>query len=532
MTGVPLAELVSGGERAYAAAGVGRAAAGAEGASGVASVDASVVMGANVSGVVDERTGRLGVSVALASLAGRGAAGGGGVSLAASWDQGLLTSASEADRFGLGAGWSLGTAFVEVGEGEKRSRLFTDTDGSFEIATDDDRRSGQAGESGLLRYPLKDIVFAQETGKLPGRDGVKEREYAFTLVAADGGRQWFSAQGDLLAEADRFGNRTDYVWDTGHTLTRVVDGYGQEVSLGWADREDGRGREFVVRGPERADGRVPVTRLVPGGDGWLERVIDPAGEETRFVPAAGPGGRGTVLGQVVSAQGAVTDITYGEPAPGVVAVESVRVSGKDGTRLARELTLDMNPSGNGQRNFTGTGADGVQPDPDGYSLFDSGADDYTYETVLSDGRSSVRSVFNRAHLVKKQTSDVSGLGVVGRMEYAYPGEDGQGRPPAADALPANYAQASKTVSTVVDPGDESRSRSVTSTAEYDERGRPVKTVEAAGSDAESVTETVYDDGPVGEGGHYGLPVKTTVTGRDGTRTETVFELTGKDDIDG
>ncbi|MER6076259.1 hypothetical protein ABT187_47595 [Streptomyces sp. NPDC001817] len=192
----------------------------------------------------------------------------------------------------------------------------------------------------------------------------------------------------------------------------------------------------------------------------------------------------------------------------------------------------MNPSGNGQRNFTGTGADGVQPDPDGYNLFDSGADDYTYETVLSDGRSSVRSVFNRAHLVKKQTSDISGLGVVGRTEYAYPGEDEQGRPPAADALPANYAQASKTISTVVDPGDESRSRSVTSTAEYDERGRPVKTVEAAGSDAERVTETVYDDGPVGEGGHYGLPVKTTVTGRDGTRTETVFELTGKDDIDG
>ncbi|MER6074626.1 hypothetical protein ABT187_38595 [Streptomyces sp. NPDC001817] len=532
VTGVPLADLVSGGERAYAAAGVGRAAAGAEGASGVASADGSVVMGPNVSGVVDERTGRLGVSVALASLAGRGVGGGGGVSLAASWDQGLLTSASEADRFGLGAGWSLGTAFVEVGEGDKRSRLFTDAGGSFEIAGDEDRRSGRAGESGLLRYPLKDIVFAQETGKLPAREGVKEREYAFTLVAADGGRQWFSAQGDLLAVADRFGNRTDYVWGAGHTLTGVVDGYGQEVSLGWVDREDGQGREFVVKGPERADGEVPVTRLVPGGDGWLERVIDPAGEETRFAAAAGPGGRGTVLGQVISAQGAVTDITYGEPAPGVVAVESVRVSGKDGTRLARELTLDMNPSGNGQRNFTGTGADGVQPDPDGYSLFDSGADDYTYETVLSDGRSSVRSVFNRAHLLKKQTSQVSGMGTVGRAEYAYPGEDGQGRPPAADDLPANYAQASRTVSTVVDPTDASRSRPVTSLAEHDERGRPVKTVQQAGSDVETVTETVYDDGPVGESGHYGLPVKTTVTGKDGTRSETVFELTGKDDIEG
>ncbi|MER6076663.1 hypothetical protein ABT187_50140, partial [Streptomyces sp. NPDC001817] len=312
VTGVPLAELVSGGERAYAASGVGRAAAGAEGASGVASADASVVMGPGVSGVVDERTGRLGVSVALASLAGRGAGGGGGVSLTASWDQRLLTSASEADRFGLGAGWSLGTAFVEVGEGDKRSRLFTDEGGSFEVATDDDRRSGRAGESGLLRYPMKDVVFAQESGKLPARDGVGEREYAFTLVAADGGRQWFSAQGDLLAVADRFGNRTDYVWETGHTLTQVVDGYGQTIGLGWADRADGGGREFVVRGPERADGQVPVTRLVPGGDGWLERVIDPAGEETRFVPAAGPGGRGTVLGQVVSAQGAVTDITYGE----------------------------------------------------------------------------------------------------------------------------------------------------------------------------------------------------------------------------
>ncbi|MER6076447.1 hypothetical protein ABT187_48725, partial [Streptomyces sp. NPDC001817] len=454
------------------------------------------------------------------------------MSLAASWDQGLLTS-SEADRFGLGAGWSLGTAFVEVGEGEKRSRLFTDAGGSFEIANDDDRRSGRAGESGLLRYPLKDMVFAQESGKLPGREGVGEREYAFTLVAVDGGRRWFSAVGDLLAVADRFGNRTDYVWGSGHTLAQVVDGYGQTIGLGWADREDGQGREFVVEGPKRADGEVPVTRLVPGGDSWLEGVVDPAGQESRFVPAAGPGGRGTVLGQVISAQGAVTDISYGEPAPGVVAVESVKVSdGASGTRLARELTLDLNPSDNGQRNFTGTGADGVQADPDGYNLFDSGADDYTYETVLSDGRSSVRSVFNRAHLVKKQTSDISGLGVVGRTEYAYPGEDGQGRPPAADNLPANYAQASKTISTIVDPGDESRSRSVTSTAEYDDRGRPVKTVEAAGSDVESVTETVYDEGPVGEGGHYGLPVKTTVTGRDGARSETVFELTGKGDIEG
>ncbi|MER6075843.1 hypothetical protein ABT187_45265 [Streptomyces sp. NPDC001817] len=535
VTGVPLAELVSGGDRAYAAAGAGRAGAGvgAQGTSGVASVDASVVMGPNVSGMVDNRTGRLGVSVALASLAGRGAGGGGGVSLTASWDQGLLVSASEADRFGLGAGWSLGTAFVEVGEGDKRSRLFTDAGGTYEIATDDDRRSGRAGESGLLRYPLKDIVFAQESGKLPARDGVGEREYAFTLVAADGGRQWFSAQGDLLAVADRFGNRTDYVWQTGHTLTEVVDGYGQKTVLGWADRADGQGREFVVKGPEHADGEVPVTRLVPGGDGWLEKVIDPAGEETRFVPAAGPGGRGTVLGQVISAQGAVTDISYAEPAPDVVAVESVRVSDRDsGSRLARELTLDMNPSDNAQRNFTGTGADGVEADPDGYGLFDSDADDYTYETVLSDGRSSVRSVYNRAHLLKKQTSEVAGMGVVGREEFAYPGEDEQGRPPAADSLPANYAQASKTISTVTDPSDESRSRSVTSTAQNDERGRPVKAVERAGSDTETVTETVYDDGPLGQGGHYGLPTKTVVTGKDGTKTETVFELTGKDDIQG
>ena len=71
-------------------------------------------MGGGIGGSIDQRTGAFQAQVPLVSVAGRA---GTGLSLALSYDQSLAVLGEAGDRFGLGAGWTLGVPWVDTAGG-------------------------------------------------------------------------------------------------------------------------------------------------------------------------------------------------------------------------------------------------------------------------------------------------------------------------------------------------------------------------------------------------------------------------------
>ena len=100
------------------------------------------------------------------------------------------------DRFGLGTGWTLGVPWVQTAGGV---RVFPATGGSYAFDA--------SSPTGLHQYPLRDLVFAEDSGEAPPRPGVPDSQpYAYTLRYLDGSQDHFNADGNLVERVDRFGN--------------------------------------------------------------------------------------------------------------------------------------------------------------------------------------------------------------------------------------------------------------------------------------------------------------------------------------
>ncbi|MER7958179.1 RHS repeat-associated core domain-containing protein [Streptomyces sp. NPDC096030] len=495
------------------------AAAAGEGASG------AVALGGGAVGGISERTGAFSVMLPLVSLPGRGDAG---VELALVYDQGA--AGAGADRHGLGQGMGLGKAFIDPGDG---GTLHTPGGGSYRL------RPGDTEGTGLQRYLLKDLALREQPGTLPARDGAEDmpRAYRWVLAYDDGRKNFFSAEGDLVAEQDVFGHETAYAWNTGngqHRLERAVDAWGQAVTFGYS-----REHQVTVTSPVRSDGKQPQVVLHLDA-GRLTEVTYPEDQTVRLAWDHTPEGQpGRLLTRVEAPAGAVTRIGYDSP-HGFPVASSLRVTDQQGKNLTPERTFRLGSEGeHAGHDFTGRGqyesAD---------ALFDSADADYRYATELSDGSSTVRSVYNSLHLLKERTATLEVNGEqkpVRTQELAYEGEreDGQA-PPAPSALPANYGKPVRATVTVHDPAT-GKSRTTAETARFDEHGREVERTDVTG--AKTVTEYDptalgsqsgeqgaaagsggggQDSGPAG----YGLPVKVTVTGADGAESVTENTLTG------
>ena len=111
----------------------------------------SLALAGGVGGAVDPETGQLTTVVPLADIRGRGDAD---VQLALTWQQ--SRAAQTVNRSGWGAGWSLGTPFVNVA-GIKR--VYTASAGSYLL-------DGNA-PSGLKNYKPRDITFTSSTTTVP-----------------------------------------------------------------------------------------------------------------------------------------------------------------------------------------------------------------------------------------------------------------------------------------------------------------------------------------------------------------------------
>ena len=212
------------------AVGSGRAlaASGRSAASAPAPVSNAFAMGGGVGGSVDQRTGTFSASFPLVTLNGRS---GVGASLSLGYDQSLASQGEAGNRFGLGAGWSIGLPWVDTAGG---IHVFPAAGGSYAYDAD--------SPTGLSQYPLKDLTFAQASGVVASRRVASPgscqptarlagaQSYAWTLTYRDGAVDRFDASGNLIERADRFGNRVDITWQQAGSHWQppsVVDNYGQ-----------------------------------------------------------------------------------------------------------------------------------------------------------------------------------------------------------------------------------------------------------------------------------------------------------------
>ncbi|MER7960073.1 RHS repeat-associated core domain-containing protein [Streptomyces sp. NPDC096030] len=486
-----------------------------------AGVSGTVAMGGGTAGSIHEQNGAFITAFPLMSLPGRG---GTGVELALAYDQ--TAAAAGAGRHGLGQGMGLGKPFIDPDGG---GTLHTASGGgSYPL------RPGDTEGTGLQRYLLKDLVLRDSPGSLPAREGLEEvaRDYRWVLAYDDGRTSYFSAEGDLVAEQDVFGHETAYAWNTGsgqHRLEKAVDAWGQAVTFDYS-RED----QVTVTSPVRSDGRQPEVVLHLDG-GRLTEVTYPEDQTVRLAWDYTPEGMpGRLLTRVEAPTGAVTRIGYDAP-HGFPVASSLKVTDQQGKNLTPERTFRLAAEGeHAGHDFTGRGQHESAD-----ALFDSADEDYRYVTELSDGSSTVRSVYNSLHLLKERTATLEVNGEqkpVRTQQLSYEGEREDGQiPPPASGLPANYGKPVRATVTVHDPAT-GRSRTTTETARFDEHGRETERTDVTG--AKTVTEYdptalggqsgVQGSAGVGQGSvpaGYGLPLRATVTGLDGTQTVTENTLT-------
>jgi RHS repeat-associated protein len=458
-----------------------------------APVSNSFAMGGGLSGAIDERTGAFQASFPLVALGDRD---GVGASFSLGYDQSL--AAQGTDRFGLGAGWTLGMPWVDTVSGVQ---VYPATGGSYAYDA--------SKPTGLGQYPLRDLKFAKSAGEAAPRPGLPEAQpYVYTLTYLDGSEDRFNAAGNLVERVDRFGNRIDITWRQSGSLsqpTTMVDNYGQVTSF---DYQPG---EVTVTSPPRSDGKKATVTLTIQ-QGRLAAITDPVGQKTQLTYVPVPGLSAPLLQTVESPTGERTVVSYNpvtyEQQLAVVVVEKVRVTDAGGADVLAERNFSIDPQVNvGQHNYTGYPTH-VTPGGDG--LFESGDTTYRYTTQLSDGTSTVQSTYNSLHLLTMRRVLVrQGLAMprVQEQELDYlPASD-------PDKLPANY---SKPTSTKVTYGPIfGPTRSVQTSSSYDDRGQLGVSTDESGA----VTKTEFDP-------RYGLPTRQTVTGTDGTTSITINTPTG------
>ena len=155
------------------------------------------------------------------------------MSVALNWQQ--ERAAASVDRSGWGAGWSIGSSFVDV-TGLKR--VYPASGGSYFLDPTE--------PSGLKHYKLRDLTFTSTAGILPRRPGAGQVSFSYELAYDDGRADYFDVNGNLVARIDRFGNRTDITWraraNNVWQPTSIIDSFGLRHDVRLLDAGPGQGR--------------------------------------------------------------------------------------------------------------------------------------------------------------------------------------------------------------------------------------------------------------------------------------------------
>jgi len=455
-------------------------------------------------GEIDPRTGQFSITVPVVKVDGQGTAD---ISIELNWQQ--ERAAASIDRSGWGAGWSVGSSFVDV-TGVKR--VYPADGGSYALDANE--------PSGLKHYKLRDLTFTSAAGILPRRQpGGNPVSYAYELAYDDGRADYFDANGNLVVRIDRFGNRTDLAWRSRANNvwqpTSIVDSYGLTTTFDYSTA----GQVKVVS-PERSDGVKPTTAIAVSATQGVQSVTDPVGNKTTFSYAPVTGAPKPLITLITAATGARTAVSYQSPSyeTGLTAVATLKLTDAAGKALSPVQTFSLDPPGNNRHNFTGYPnhlPTATEPD----ALFASGDATYTYTTSLTTGATTTVSTYDALHRMVRQQTEVTPVvgqtAVVAKThQVTYPTPV---RLPAL--LPANYGhpvQVSVTESSATSANGLTAAspRTTTTATTYDDHGRIVSATDEVGT----VTTTEYDD-------RFGVVTSQTTTGADGTQKQTVNTLT-------
>jgi RHS repeat-associated protein len=475
--------------------------------SGLSVVSGAIGLGGGLSGSVDERTGLFSVSVPVAAVAGPGSAG---VTWSLVWDQ--ARAAGGLDRSGFGPGWSLGTSFIDPAT---PATVYPANGGAYV--------AGGSYPSGLRDYPLQDLAYTRASGTLPARAGLPATGYAFVLSYDDGRTDYFDGHGNLITRTDRFGNCTVLTWQPlgggRWAPSSIVDGYGQATTFSYTPSS------VVVSAPPRSDGVVARTTITLDATRRVTSVTDPAGAAAHFAYSPVFGSPVELLTSVTSASQARTLITYQSIGyqPGLTAVQAVVTVDASDTVLGPARLFSMDPAQNiARHNYTG------YPLYNGGSsdrLFESGDPNYFYTTSMT--RCVIRqlpapatcpgspistvSTFDSQHRLVARTV-LAGPVAAQHQTATYP-------PVRAVNVPGNYARPATTTLTysatsgVAGIAAATGSRTVTTSRTYDDHGRVTQSTDETGT----TTATTYGD-------KYGLITSVTITGADGSCSQTTHVL--------
>ncbi|MFD9458820.1 hypothetical protein ACFWBC_37820, partial [Streptomyces sp. NPDC059985] len=429
------------------------------------------------SGGIEPRKGHYQYGVGIASVQTRGGTPG---SLSLTYSQAMVESkdAQVSNRYPAGKGFMFDMPFVQV----ETDRVYMSDGSSARI--DATSRNGLKGfASNTVKF--EKLPAAQD---LPARDGVAAQKYRFKLSHNNGDVEYYNADGNQVRFQDAFGNARDLVWGTGtskHHLTEVVDPYGQKTTLkGWGSAK------LTVEGPANVDGQRAMTTVdfVAGRVKTVTVADGGAGLKTELRYNGGTDFKKDLLNQVITPAGAVTDVTYLQHSSGAVHVDTAKTTGPG---IVNAPTLYF--SFDGTKTYAGPNGEDA--------LFDGTDYSYRYTTVVRDNYTSVKNTFNKLGLlVKSESDDLTPSKAKRIVNLTYPGMNGLDAP-KTNPLPLNYGNATKT-ETVHSKG--SASRTEVTTAGYDDKGRPVESVDAAGSR----TTTAYDD-------TFSVPVKSVTVGKGG-----------------
>jgi RHS repeat-associated protein len=455
-------------------------------------------------GDVDERTGQFSITVPLVTVDGQGTAD---VSVALNWQQ--ERAAATIDRSGWGAGWSIGSSFVDV-TGLKR--VYPASGGSYLLDPTE--------PSGLKHYKLRDLTFTSTTGILPRRPGAGQVSFSYELAYDDGRADYFDVNGNLAARVDRFGNRTDITWraraNNVWQPTSIIDSFGLATTFDYSVPG-----QVKVISPERSDGVVTTTTIAVSSTQGVQSVTDPVGNKTTFSYTSVSGSPKPLITLITAATGARTAVSYQTltyPTMSLTAVATLKLTDATGNAISPVQTVNLNPAGNNQHNFIGYPnhlPTATEPD----ALFASGDAAYTYTTALTTGATTTLSTYDALHrLIHRQIKVTPTVGqnqiVAQTHQMTYPTPV---RVPAL--LPANYGhptQVSVTESAATSSNGLTASapRTTTTKTSYNDHGRVVSATDEIGT----TTTTEYDD-------RYGVVTSQTTTGADGTQAQMVNTLT-------
>jgi RHS repeat-associated protein len=453
-------------------------------------VSNAFALGGGVGGSIDQRTGAFQMSVPLVSVTGPA---GTGLSLTLGYNQSLAALGAPGNRFGLGAGWTLGVPWVDTAGGV---HVYPASGGSYVYDS--------SQPTGLADYPLRDLTFVKAAGMTTPPPGVSARPYLYSLTELDGTTDRFDASGNLIEQVDRFGNAIDLTWQQSGSWwqpTSVIDSYGQVTKFLYT------AGKVTVTAPVNAEG-IAATSTLDIASGRLTGLADALGQTTSFGYSPVTGLPAMLLSSVISPTGEHTQVTYTPLAyePGVAAVSTVNVTDSHGNQVLPELHFDINPAGDSQHNYTGYPTYNSKG-PNG--LFNSGDFGYRYTTELSNGTSTVDATYNSLHLLLSQQVHTHPPGkaqVLSQTQtWTYP------QVTSVTSLPANYSRPTSLTVAYGDP-QFGPTRTVTTASAFNNQGLQTSASNAAGT----TTATQY--------GSYGLPLTETVIGKHGAASVTTDTL--------